>query len=111
MPPKKQQLSRAEFQSLIQDHGIRIKGPVPPKEWPDQYKHHFLAIRQINTIRYDDYKSDRRISKRRTSYFKEQIAMLRERAYHFLDDANTNEATWRELEQPILERFNKRVIW
>lgn len=111
MSPRKQHLSKEKLQSLTRQHGIRFEGPRPPKDWPDQYKHLFLAVRNIGAILYDDYKTNRRTSKDSISYFKGRVSKLRQRSYHLLDDVKTNEATWREFEQPILERFDNRVIW
>ncbi|KAL1602350.1 hypothetical protein SLS60_005766 [Paraconiothyrium brasiliense] len=111
MPPRKQQISKEEMHSLIRRHRIRFKGPAPPKDWPGQYKHLFYVIRDIAAIRYDDYKVDRAGPREPMSFFKERVAMIRQRADDFLDNVNTNESTWRDLEYPILERFTKRVIW
>lgn len=111
MPPRKEKLSKEEFRQLIHDKGIRFEGPVPPKEWPNQHKHLFQAIRKIDAIRYDDYKVDSRIPKERRKDFQKRIRYLREKAYFFLDDVKANEATWRELELSILKRFDERIIW
>lgn len=111
MARRKQQLSAEEFRLLIREHGIRFRGPAPPKEWPEPYQHHFHAIRDIGTVRYDDYKADRTVGKKRLKYLKNRVASIRETAYNFLDDLNMNEPTWRDLEPLILERFKNRVIW
>lgn len=110
MPPRKEKLPKLEFRQLIRNYGIRFEGPVPPREWPDQHKHHFQVIREISTIRYDDYKVNERIPKERRKDFQKRVNYLREKAYNLLDDVKANEATWRELELSILKRFDERVI-
>ncbi|KAH7385875.1 hypothetical protein BKA66DRAFT_548583 [Pyrenochaeta sp. MPI-SDFR-AT-0127] len=105
MPPRKDKLSKVEFRELIRNHGIRFEGPLPPKNWPDEYQNHFHAIRYIGHIQYEDYMVDHRVPKGQRRIFKERINYLRKRSYELLDDAKANEATWRELEQPILKRF------
>ncbi|KAF2181384.1 hypothetical protein K469DRAFT_692222 [Zopfia rhizophila CBS 207.26] len=111
MPPRKEKLPKEDFRQLIRNYGIRFEGPVPPKVWPSQHKHHFQAIRKIDTIQYDDYKVNQLIPKERREDFRNRVNYLREKAYNLLDDVKANEATWRELELSILKRFDERVIW
>jgi len=111
MPPKKDKLSKVEFRSLVRQHGIRFKGPVPPRDWPPEYQPHFQIIRSIDTIRYDDYRTNKLIPRQRKEEFRNRVRILRAKTYDFLDDAAVNESTWRELEQLIFKRFDDRVIW
>lgn len=110
MPPKKKQ-TPTELRELIHNHGIRFKGPVPPRMWPIEFSHHFQAIRDIEKMRYDDYKRDPLISKEKRKYFKERVHHITMLSYNLLDDVAPNEATWRVLEDPIFERFKGYVIW
>ena len=111
MPPKKEKLSKEELRQLIRKHGIRLEGPVPPKDWPKEHEHHFRTIRHIESIRYDDYKINHQIPKERRVDFQERANNLREKAYDLLDDEKVNESTWRDLEVTILKRFDESVIW
>ncbi|KAF2707544.1 hypothetical protein K504DRAFT_535194 [Pleomassaria siparia CBS 279.74] len=110
MPPKRKPLSKEKLTQLTHDYGIRFEGPVPPKYWPDKHQHLFHNIHKIHKIRYDDYKVDSRILKKQREKFRTRVSHLTRKAYRFLDDVNTNESTWRELESSILERFDKDVI-
>ena len=111
MPPRKQKLSKRELRELIRKHGIRFEGPIPQKDWPWRYAHHFQAIRKISRVWYDDYKVDHCIPRERRKAFKNRINHLRKWAYRLLDDVNTNESEWRDFEPYILQRFDERVIW
>ncbi|KAH7083964.1 hypothetical protein FB567DRAFT_530338 [Paraphoma chrysanthemicola] len=110
MPPRKQQVEVAELRALIREHGIRFEGPVPRRNWPKRYAHHFQTIRDISRVWYDEYKADRTISRKRRSDFKKRANHLREMAYHLLDDVKTNEPTWRDFEPYVLQRFSEPVI-
>lgn len=111
MPPKKRTTPKVELRELIRKHRIRFRGPVPSGHWPDEYKHHFQTIRQIDTIRYEEYISDQKKPKWHREDLKRRVNYLRKRSYHLLDDVKVNEATWRELEVEILKRFDEDVIW
>ncbi|PVI00855.1 hypothetical protein DM02DRAFT_728324 [Periconia macrospinosa] len=100
----------AEEYRLVCEKKIDFEGPAPPKDWPNQYQHLFQSIREIDRIRYDDYKVDKRVEKRRLKKLKERVATLRERAYKALDDVNTNETKWRELETIVFQIFHERFI-
>src|SRR5690348_4425634 len=104
MPPRKQKVDKAGLRALIRKHGIRFEGPVPRRNWPERYAHHFQTIRDISRVWYDEYKTDRTIPRNRRSEFKKRANHLRELAYHLLDDVNTNESTWREFEPYVLQR-------
>ncbi|KAH7067282.1 hypothetical protein BKA63DRAFT_521878 [Paraphoma chrysanthemicola] len=110
MPPRKQQVEKAELRALIREHGIRFEGPVPQRNWPKRYAHHFQTIRDISRVWYDEYKADRTIPRKRRSEFKKRANHLREMAYHLLDDVKTNESTWRDFEPYVLQRFSEPVI-
>jgi hypothetical protein len=111
MPPKKEKLSKVQLRELRLKKGIRLEGPIPSRLWPDEHKHHFQAIRSIEEIRYEKYQVTRDIPKDRRHDFKERVKYLRERAYSLLEDINTNESTWRELETFVFKRFDEYVIW
>ncbi|KAF1849717.1 uncharacterized protein K460DRAFT_399830 [Cucurbitaria berberidis CBS 394.84] len=110
MPPRKEPLPKLDLRQLIRDHGIRLEGPVPPKKWPPEHKHHFRVIRRIEAIRYEDYKVDQTIPKEQRADFKTRVNYLREKVYNLLDNGKANESTWRELEVTILKRFDDSVI-
>ena len=111
MPPKTKLTIREELLALIKDHNIHFDGPVPPRQWPSQYRHHFQVIHEIGRVRYAEYKLDKKVPRGRVKDFRNRVYSLREKAYHFLDNPSLNETTWRDLEQPILKRFDERVIW
>ncbi|KAF1934944.1 hypothetical protein EJ02DRAFT_516710 [Clathrospora elynae] len=110
MPPRKQKPTKQELRALIREHGIRFKGPIPQKQWPERYAHHFQTIHEISRVWYDEYKSDSSIPKERRRAFKKRVNHLGELASRLLDDVNTNESTWREFEPYVLQRFDERVI-
>jgi hypothetical protein len=111
MPPRKETLSPAELRKLRNKHGIRMRGPVPPKEWPPNHKHHFQAVRTIGDLHYETYRDDVAISSKQREIYKLRARKLRNRAHDLLDDVKTNESTWRILETPIFEVFDEDVIW
>ena len=111
MPPRKKKPTKEEFYQLTRDYNIRFEGPVPPRDWPGQYKHLFYTVRKIDTIRYDDYKTNSRILKERREKFRVRVNTLRQKAYTFLNDVKTNETTWRDLERPIFEIFEEHGVW
>lgn len=111
MPPKREKPSKQKLHELLREHRVRLEGPAPPKDWPGNYRHHFQAIRDIESTRYDDYKLDRSIPRSRGKDYRGRAYFLRTRAYDLLDNIQTNESTWRDLEVQILHRFDQRVIW
>jgi hypothetical protein len=111
MPPRKDKLSKGDFRELVRQKGIRFEGPAPPREWPPEYASHFNIIRCIETTRYDNYRANLEITRQHRDALRERVQYLRKKAYAFLDDATVNEATWRELEQHVLKRFDEHVIW
>lgn len=111
MAPRKNTLTHAEFRSLIDKYRIRFYGPAPPGKWPQEHRHHFQIIRDIGSVLYDNYRANEEIPQERRDDFKKRVRDIRGKAYKFLDNIKTNESTWRELEIPILRRFDERVIW
>lgn len=96
---------------LIRERKIDFEGPAPPRQWPSLYKHVFQSIRDIDRIRYDEYQRDPNFEKRQRKYLKDRVRDLRETAYAKLDDINTPETEWRDLEPVIFEKFEKRAMW
>lgn len=112
MPPKKVKPSKERLRELIREHNIRLEGPVPPKNWPPPYRHHFQAVRDIAAIRYDDYKANDSIEKEQRAEYRKRANILREKAYSLLQDVKINESTWRlAIEHHVMGRFDDHVIW
>ena len=109
--PSKNSIDVKEEYRLVREKRISFEGPAPPKEWPSLYRHLFQPIRDINRVRYDEYKKDQNVEKERRRKFKKRVANLREEAYKMLDNINTKETKWRDLEPIVFGRFGKRVIW
>jgi hypothetical protein len=113
MPPRKEKLTPAQLHELVRDYGIRMEGPVPPRHWPEQYKHHFQAVRTIEDLRYETYMytNDSPIPSKQRNEYKSRVRELRNRVYKLLDDVRANEPTWRDLEQPIFQIFERDILW
>jgi hypothetical protein len=111
MPPKKEKLSKAQYREIAHRHGVRLKGPVPPPEWPEEHIHHFQAIRTIGDLHYETYRDDRLVASKQRKLCSQRARQLRAKVYELLKDVDINEATWRELEGTIFTRFDENVIW
>ncbi|KAH6865283.1 hypothetical protein BKA58DRAFT_463010 [Alternaria rosae] len=110
MPPKKDQLSPLDLRQKADDHGIRFHGPVPPTSWKKGYRHNFKVIRALQFLRYEEYLQNERIPTDRKENYKKGVKELRTQVQDLLDEANANEASWRDLESPIFDRFRTPVI-
>lgn len=111
MPSKKDKSSNLDLRHLIWKHGIRFKGPVSPKAWPEEHKTQFRTIRNINFIQYEGYITDKTLPKGQREALRKKVRCLTRKANELLGDGGTTESTWRELEQTILARFDDNVIW
>jgi hypothetical protein len=111
MPPRREKLSKVEFRQLIRKKRIRFEGPVPPRQWPNEHKHHFEVVRTISDVRYDIYNTSQNIPETHRHDFRERVHYMRKRAYELLDDITTNEPTWRELETLVFKRFDEETLW
>jgi hypothetical protein len=111
MPPIKDKLSQADLRRKVSDYGIRFEGPVPPTQWPDEHKYNFGVIRTLQFLQYEDYKQDDQISSHRRREYQKRVRNIRIKVGHLLDDLNPNEDSWRALEDPIFEKFDRPVIW
>lgn len=112
MPPRKEKLSKPQLRDIRREHGIRMKGPLPPGEWPREHKHHFQAVRTIGDLHYDTYENDTAIPSEQRKIYRARVNQLRVRAYDLLDDAGANEPEWRGLEDTIFQIFDQQtVIW
>ena len=111
MPPKTDQLSLVDLRQKAHDHGIRFPGPVPPSSWPTEYRHTFEVIRALQFLRYEEYLEIERIPTGRKAGYEQDVKDLRVKVRRLLKDINANEASWREPEDTIFDKFNAPVIW
>ncbi|ORY16549.1 hypothetical protein BCR34DRAFT_556823 [Clohesyomyces aquaticus] len=110
MPPRK--INQETLQALLEQHRIDFEGPVAPHKWKQQ-DDHFHVIRKISKIRYDDYKSRRNSGKINKQWWINQqrrVKDLAERAKRLRNGAGVNEATWRDIENLVIARFENWVI-
>jgi hypothetical protein len=112
MPPRKKEASTAELRKLAQDHDIEFLGPVPPREWPSQYKHLFEKIREIRGSLFDTYGPQSRTHRSFVASQRDTVRLIRREAIKLRQNISYNESTWRELvESIVVERFKKEVLW
>jgi hypothetical protein len=111
MPPTKEKLSQKDFRDKVHEHGIRFEGPTRPTQWPDEHKHIFKIIRELQFLRYEEYRENHQISSRRRSEYQKRVRNVRDKVRDLLEDVNPHEDSWRELEGPIFEKFDRPVIW
>jgi hypothetical protein len=111
MPPRKQELSWEEKLSLIDQHQIVFKGCVPPRLWPEKYKHHFQQIRRISKNSFEQYGHEDTMDEISVSKRQANVAELCRRSYQLKHGISTVEAGWRDLENLVFERFIGDVIW
>jgi hypothetical protein len=111
MAPRKETLSDAQLRDIRKEHGIRMRGPVPPKHWPREHKHHFQAVRTIGDLHYETYRDDAAISSKQRKIYRQRAKRLWIKAYDLLEDVAANESTWRVLEAEIFEVFDRDLIW
>jgi hypothetical protein len=111
MPPKTAKLSGIKLREFSHENGICVRGYVLPTQWPTAHKHHFQAIRTIGDLHYDIYKEDERIPDQQRKHCTNRAQHLRDQVADLLDEIRSNEATWRELEKTVFERFASNVLW
>ncbi|KAJ4299561.1 hypothetical protein N0V90_004807 [Kalmusia sp. IMI 367209] len=112
MPPQKEKLSKGGLKELMESFSIKFEGPVSPNSWPPLYSHHFKAIRDIWSVRYDDYMKRTDIDAQRKAKQQRRVVRLRENAYSLRQDLSNNESTWRDLVEPnVIKIFGEQVIW
>jgi hypothetical protein len=111
MPPNKEPSSEANLRKIARNHGIRLEGPVPAADWPNQYKHTFEVIREIQFMQYEHYKEDAQIPLSRRKESQKRVRHMRRTVQGLLDDLSPNEDSFRELERSLLGRFFKPPLW
>ena len=111
MPQRKEKPSKERLKTLLEEYQIKFVGPVPPIQWPVQYRHHFHIIREIWAVRYDQYSKRKDLDKRILEKQRKRVKGLREKAYSLRQEIKTTEGTWREAEKQVFKRFNKEVLW
>ncbi|CAI6338264.1 unnamed protein product [Periconia digitata] len=113
MPPRKEKVAKDgdDFKHLMESFSIKFEGPVPPKQWPPLYSHHFAVIRNIFSTRYDDYMAQTDVDAKRKEVQRKRVEKLRRIAYGLRPDLHINESTWRAKVEPVvIEIFEERVI-
>jgi hypothetical protein len=111
MPPTKDRFSQADLRRKVSDYRIRFEGPVPPTQWPEEHKYNFRVIRALQFLQYEEYKEDHQIHPDRRREYRKRVGNIRTKVGRLLDDLNPNEDSWRALEGPIFEKFDRPVIW
>jgi hypothetical protein len=108
MPPRKPKLTKTDLERF----DIRFEGPVPPRRWPEQYRHLFQVIRDIWANRYDNYSQ---IDDRDPNYvnkYRDCVKTIVDQAAKFRENTGRNESTWRDsIESYVLKLFHKEIRW
>jgi len=103
--------TKERLRDLIDECHINFEGPVPQKQWPDQYRHLFSVIRKICATRYDEYVQRQDSDPSTIRSQRARVWDLRKKASGLRKDRSINEATWREVEMSVFGRFGEQVIW
>jgi hypothetical protein len=112
MPQKKAKPSKEELKSLVDRHGIKFEGPVPPRKWPIQYRHLFEVPHTIWATRYDHYIKRTNIERKTIWEQRQRVRDLCTDASKLRNDNGVNEMGWRDLiEKSVIRRFDLEVIW
>jgi hypothetical protein len=112
MAPKKK-LTPEELREHIEKYEILFEGPVPPRKWPDRYKHLFQVIRNIGANRYDDYIKRTDIDREIIDKLVKRVRTIVAKSARFRKNVGSLEDTWRdEIEYPSLVKlFCGDVVW
>lgn len=114
MRPRKEKLPKdgSGLKELMESYSIKFEGTTGPSSWPPLYSHHFKKIRDIRSVRYDEYMERTDICAEQKAKQERRVVRLRENAYSLRQDLSINESTWRHLVEPkVTEIFGENVIW
>ena len=104
--------AKERLRNRIAECNIRFAGPVPPRNWPEQYRHHFDIIQKIWATRYEEYTQRRDKDPQTINEQISRVRDLRKKAFSSRKNLSINEATWRELvENLVFSRYGEEVIW
>ena len=111
MAPRKEKDSKERLKDRIEECNINFEGPVPQKKWPEQYRHHFGTIREIWGTRYEEYTQRCDKDPQTIREQKKRVRDLRNKVSNWRKNLSINEATWREVEKLVFQRYDEEVIW
>jgi hypothetical protein len=109
-------LTQEELRQLIEEHNISFEGPIPPREWPERYRHTFEEIRGIENLRIEAATSrtddDHAVAQVPAQWQLKRRAIWLSRVAWRCRRERANEAQWRhETEPVVLARFDLEVSW
>ncbi|KAH8685482.1 hypothetical protein BGZ60DRAFT_395270 [Tricladium varicosporioides] len=109
MPPKK--LPPEKLRNQIEKYDILFEGPVPPRKWPDRYRHLFQVIRDIWANRYDEYTRRTDIDRETIDKQMTRVRTVVDKATRFRKNIGSHEDTWRDaIENATVGLFVEEVV-
>jgi hypothetical protein len=104
-------LTPDQHRALVEEYNISFDGPIFPSRWPAQYEHIFQKIRDIQCLRFDEYRPEGTMEIPTVSEMKNRVLELTDIA-HDCRRRRENEATWRAHTEPmIVSRFDAEAVW
>ncbi|KAF5857423.1 hypothetical protein ETB97_005770 [Aspergillus alliaceus] len=107
----KRKLTPAEERRLIHEYGIRFEGPILTSHWPPQYSLIYGKLREIEGVKYDQYRSSLDSSPHRVKRVRSlNRAHTLIRAAHDCRKSSLHEEEWRRsTEAHLLKHFDGEV--